>query len=323
MIDNTGRSIDYLRISITDRCNLRCVYCMPEDGMPNLTHTDILRYEEFLRLVRVMTGLGVRHVRVTGGEPMARRGCLDFIRELHSIPGIETISMTTNALLLDGRVDEAADAGLDALNISMDTLHPQRFAAMTRGGDVTRVLRVIRDALRRGLRVKINAVPVRGMNDGDLVDLARLAQHDPVHVRFIELMPVGFGAKLEPIPSDEVLSQLRAAFGELTPDTEKHGFGPARYVKPQGFAGSLGVISPMSHEFCDACNRVRLTSEGYLKLCLNHTAGADLRAMLRSGCGDEELTRTIRDAIAHKPNRHGFDTVVDDRENKAMNEIGG
>ncbi|MCI7736724.1 MAG: GTP 3',8-cyclase MoaA [Clostridiales bacterium] len=323
MLDDCGRRIDYLRISITDRCNLRCVYCMPEGGVSTLRHSDILSYEEIVRLTGLLTRLGVRHLRVTGGEPMARRGCLDLVRRLHGLRGVETIAMTTNALLLRGRVAEAREAGLDALNISLDTLDPATYAAMTRGGRVEDVLSVIDDAVSLGMRVKVNAVPVRGMNDHQLAALAALARDREIHVRFIELMPVGCGAGLSPVPSDEVLKRMEAAFGPLAPDTARHGFGPARYVRPEGFAGSIGVISPMSHEFCDTCNRVRLTADGYLKLCLNHQAGLDVRALLREGADDAALLEALRAAIARKPSRHGFLEEIGDREERRMNEIGG
>ena len=323
MLDDCGRRIDYLRISITDRCNLRCVYCMPEGGVSTLRHSDILSYEEIVRLTGLLTRLGVRHLRVTGGEPMARRGCLDLVRRLHETGGVETIAMTTNALLLRGRVAEARAAGLDALNISLDTVDPATYAAMTRGGRVEDVLSVIDDAVSLGMRVKVNAVPVRGMNDHQLAALAALARDREIHVRFIELMPVGCGAGLSPVPSDEVLKRMEAAFGPLAPDTARHGFGPARYVRPEGFAGSIGVISPMSHEFCNRCNRVRLTADGYLKLCLNHQAGLDVRALLREGADDDALLEALRAAIARKPSRHGFLEEIGDREERRMNEIGG
>lgn len=323
MLDRCGREIDYVRISITDRCNLRCVYCMPERGVTGMRHEDVLSYEEIVRTVRALAALGIRHVRITGGEPMARRGCLTLVERLHAIPGIETVSMTTNALLLDGCVAWAKEAGLSALNVSLDTLSPDAYRRMTRGGDVSRVLSVTGEALALGLQVKVNAVPVRGMNEEDLPALAMLAKDRPLCVRFIELMPVGCGAALSPIPTDEVLARLCAALGPLAPDAQRHGFGPARYVRPEGFAGSIGLISPMSHEFCGSCNRVRLTADGFLKLCLNHTAGLDVRALLRGGASDDELQAALAGAIAAKPARHGFFENVGDREARRMNEIGG
>ena len=323
MLDACGRTIDYVRISITDRCNLRCVYCMPESGVSCLKHEDILTFEEIERVVRAMQRLGVRYVRVTGGEPMARLGCLELVERIHRIPGIEEIAMTTNGILLDGQVARARDAGLDALNISLDTLDPETYRRITRGGEVDKVLRVIDDALAAGLRVKINAVPVREWNEAGLTELAAMARDRDISVRFIELMPVGCGAGLSPIPSDELEARMAAAFGVLERDESHHGYGPARYVRPVGFRGSIGFISPMSHEFCDRCNRVRLTADGFLKLCLNHRAGVDLRALLREGVTDAGLERTLRDAIVHKPRRHGFTEEIEDREIRRMNEIGG
>lgn len=323
MLDACGRKIDYLRISITDRCNLRCVYCMPENGVSSISHDSLLRYEEIVRLVRLMQPLGVQKVRITGGEPMARRGCLDLVQNLHEMGGLSRIAMTTNALLLRGRMREARDKGLTSVNISLDTLDPIRYRQMTRLGDVAPVLDVIDEALACGLDVKLNAVPVRGMNENDLVSVAALAKDKPLCVRFIELMPVGCGAAFSPIPTDEVLAKMKAAFGALPPDGTRHGDGPARYVKPCGFVGSIGFIGAVSHEFCDHCNRVRLTSDGFLKLCLNHSAGLNLRELLRSGASDEQITAAIYDAIQKKPQRHGFYEVLTDREGRRMNEIGG
>ena len=323
MIDRCGRNIDYLRISITDRCNLRCVYCMPEGGVQCFRHEDVLTYEEITRVAAQAAALGVKHLRVTGGEPMARKGCLELVDMLHHIPGIETISMTTNALLLDGRVEEAKAKGLTAVNVSMDSVDAETFRAMTRGGDVNVVLRVIDEALAAGLTVKINAVPVQGMNDAGLVQLAELARTRPICVRFIELMPLGCGKALQPIPTDEMQRRMEAAFGALAEDDSVHGYGPAKYVRPAGFVGSLGFISPLSHEFCDQCNRVRLTADGFLKLCLNHKAGVDLRTLLRGGVTDEALREVLAEAIAGKPRRHGFQEQVADAESRRMNEIGG
>lgn len=323
MIDACGRTIDYVRISITDRCNLRCVYCMPAGGIEPFPHADVLTFEEIVRVTRALAQLGVRYVRLTGGEPMARKGCLELMRLIRDIEGIEEISMTTNGLLLDGRVEEARKAGLTALNISLDTLDPEAYRRITRRGELSPVLRVIDEALASGIRVKVNAVPVRGLNDAGLVDLARLAKDRPIDVRFIELMPVGCGADLVPIPPDEVYALLNCELGALRDDPERHGFGPARYAKPAGFRGSIGFISTMSHEFCESCNRVRLTADGYLKLCLNHKAGMDVRALLRNGVEDEALRSALQEAIEKKPRRHGFLEDISDREVRRMNEIGG
>lgn len=323
MLDRFGRGIEYLRVSITDRCNLRCVYCMPEEGVKSLPHAEILTFEEIGRVVRAASRLGIRAVRLTGGEPMARRGCLDLVETIAHIEGIERVAMTTNGLLLKGRMAEARARGLHSINVSLDTLVPETYRRLTRGGDVRDVLEAIDEALSQGLQVKINAVPVRGFNDRELTRLAELSRARPVDVRFIELMPVGCGASFEPVPTDRVRRMMEEAFGPLTPDDQKRGFGPARYARPDGFMGALGFIGAVSHEFCDRCNRIRLTADGRLKLCLNHQSGVDLKALLRSGADDAALTDAIGDAIERKPLRHNFGEDIDDRERRGMNEIGG
>ena len=323
MIDLQGRKIEYVRVSITDRCNLRCLYCMPEEGVEGFSHRDILTFEEITRLVRLMTRLGMHAVRLTGGEPMARRGCLDLIGMLQALPGIDRVSMTTNGILLKGRVAEAAANGLTDVNISLDTLNPEEYRQMTRGGNVSDVLDALHEALDAGLRVKVNAVPIRGLNEAGLADVAALARDLPVDVRFIELMPIGNGAHMSPIPTNEVRWKMEEAFGPLQPDESRHGMGPAVYAKPAGFTGSIGFISAMSHEFCENCNRVRVTSDGILKLCLNHRSSADLRAMLRGGASDDEILDAMRVAILSKPVRHGFSEAVEDKEQRRMNQIGG
>lgn len=323
MLDKNGRRIEYLRISITDRCNLRCVYCMPESGVSSIEHAQILSFEEITRLVRIMTGLGIKHIRLTGGEPMARRGCLDLVQSLSAVPGVESISMTSNGILLKDKVHQAKLAGLSALNISIDALNPSVYSRLTRGGDVSQALCTLRQAVEEGLHVKVNTVPIRGFNEEELTPIAHLAKEAPICVRFIELMPIGYGAQAERIPYAEVVQQLREAFGAPVEDGQTYGHGPARYVRYPDFKGAVGFISAVSHEFCASCNRVRLTADGRLKLCLNHTKGIDLRAMLRQGAEDREILDTVRSAIADKPGRHAFYESIRDHEVRSMNAIGG
>ena len=322
MKDRLGRNIEYLRVSITDRCNLRCLYCMPEAGAEALRPDELLTFGEIQRAVACLARLGIRAVRLTGGEPMARPGCLALVEMLKAVPGIDRVAMTTNGLLLKDRVAQAARAGLDALNISLDALDPDVYRRMSRGGDVGDALATLRQAVACGLRVGVNAVPVRGLNDGELEALAALARSLPVDVRFIELMPVGCGRGLEGLPNDAVAARLERAFGPLAP-SEESGPGPAVYYRPEGFQGRVGFISALGHEFCDRCNRVRLTPEGRLKLCLNHRAGLDVRAMLRGGAGDDALACAMGEAIWNKPARHGFAEAISDREFRGMNQFGG
>lgn len=323
MIDLQGRSIEYVRISITDRCNLRCLYCMPEEGVERFTHQEILTFEEIVRLARLMTPLGIHAVRLTGGEPMTRRGCLELVRMLRALPGIDRVAMTTNGILLKGRVAEAAQKGLTDVNVSLDTLDPETYRRITRCGDVADVLSMLREAVEAGMRVKLNAVPIRGLNEKDLAQIAALAKDQPIDVRFIELMPIGSGADLTPIPTDEVLGRIEAAFGPLQKDETRRGMGPAVYGKPAGFVGTIGFISAVSHEFCQRCNRVRITSDGLLKLCLNHRSNLNVKAMLRGGASDAEIMEALQAAILRKPAHHGFSEVVEDKEARRMNQIGG
>ena len=323
MRDLQGRSIEYVRVSITDKCNLRCLYCMPESGVGYIPHGELLSFQEIRRAVACMAGLGIHAVRLTGGEPMARRGCLELVSMLKQTPGIDRVTMTSNGILLRGRVAEAVAAGLDALNLSVDSLSPEVYARMTRGGNLADALSTLHEALECGLSVRLNVVPVRGLNEDDLCALAGLARTLSVDVRFIELMPVGRGGAFEPVPMDEVRGRIEDAFGPLKPDDAPRGLGPAVYCRPEGFTGSLGFIAAISHAFCEGCNRVRLTPEGRLKLCLNRVAGLDLRALMRGGCTDAQLTEAVRSAILEKPARHGFDEPIPDRDPRGMNRIGG
>lgn len=324
MKEAANRQIDYLRISITDRCNLRCQYCMPCNGVPLISHEEMFRYEEILRVVTVAAGLGIRKVKITGGEPLLRRGVIEFIRKLRQVEGIEQVTMTTNGILLPQYLPQLADAGVEAVNVSLDTLRADTFRALTRCDGLQDVLRGIDMALSAGLRVKVNVVPVAAFNRDELPALARLAQNRPIDVRFIELMPIGCGKAFTAIPTDEVRRQLAHTFGALTPWEDRRGNGPARYASVDGFVGKIGFISPISHSFCQECNRMRLTSAGYLKLCLASDWGVDLRGLLRGGIEDGELTRILREAIMRKPLARDFAEMNASRpEQKSMFQIGG
>ncbi|HIY22591.1 MAG TPA: GTP 3',8-cyclase MoaA [Candidatus Flavonifractor merdigallinarum] len=325
MIDGQGRTIDYLRISVTDRCNLCCVYCMPPEGVEWMPHADLLSYEEIIRLCHLFARLGVRKVRLTGGEPLARKGLPQLVAGIRAIPGIESVSMTTNGIALAEQLPALLDAGLSAVNLSLDTLDRAQYAAITRRDKLEDALRGLHAALDApGLRVKLNCVPM-GENDGQLVPLAALAQDHDLAVRFIELMPIGLGGGLPGRTEEEVRARLEAAFGPMIPCSETLGAGPGHYFTLPHFLGKVGFISAMTHQFCHQCNRVRLTATGFLKTCLQYETGVDLRALLRGGADDGVLEAAIAAAIQHKPLRHHFgDAAVqraDERHN--MHQIGG
>lgn len=321
MKDQYNREIDYLRVSVTDRCNLRCVYCMPEEGVEPVAHEEILSYEEILRVCRCAAKLGFWRVKLTGGEPLVRRGVAGLAREIKAISGIRQVTMTTNGVLLGDYAEELAAAGLDAVNVSLDTLDPEAFHRITRRGELSRVLDSIDRALAAGLRVKLNCVPTRGNDEAER--LAALAKDRPIDVRFIELMPVGEGDPSEGVPADEIRARLAAAYGPLTEYPGEWGNGPASYCDIPGFAGKIGFISAMSHRFCGGCNRVRLTATGFLKLCLHFDEGTDLRGLLRGGADDAALTEAVRAAVWGKPAHHLFGETAAHVEQRKMVQIGG
>ena len=337
MQDGLGREIDYLRISVTDKCNLRCRYCMPPHGITPLAHEEILTLEEIVRLVGIMEQLGIRKVRLTGGEPMVRKNLPWLVEQIHGLCGIREIAMTTNGTLFAPQAKVYREAGLTAVNISLDTLDPERFRCITgcdradRAAGVDSVLRAIDAALEQQLRVKINCVPCVEMNGDDIEGIAALAADRPVDVRFIELMPIGCGKNYTGIPSEEILRRLEQRFGKAiavpgksplavagrAADPYEKTDGPAEYYQFPGFSGRIGFISPISHKFCRECNRVRLTCEGRLKLCLHYDRGLELKPLLRSGASDEEIGRQIINALKEKPSEHHF------REKAAGEELPG
>ncbi|MBN1261969.1 MAG: GTP 3',8-cyclase MoaA [Anaerolineae bacterium] len=307
-LDTFDRPIDYLRVSVTDRCNLRCVYCMPEAGVPFIPHPHILRYEELTRVVQVAVAMGLAHVRLTGGEPLVRKGIVDLVQGLAAIPGLDDLSMTTNGMLLESYAAPLAKAGLHRVNVSLDTLRQERFQAITRLGSLDRVLRGRQAAVDAGLTpVKVNTVVVRGMNDDEIVDLARLTFLPGWHLRFIEVMPLGEGAHWARdgvAPATEIRARVEEALGALTPVRKGTGAGPARVYQLPGAEGTLGFISPVTEHFCHTCNRLRLTSDGKLLPCLMSNRAIDLRTPLRNGASDDDLQALFEQAIRAKPRGH-------------------
>ena len=320
MKDGFGRTIDYLRISVTDRCNLRCRYCMPEEGVDQLSHEEILRYEDVLRLASIFAKLGVRKVRLTGGEPLARKGLAALVEGLRAIDGIREVAVTTNGTLLTDQLPGLLAAGLTGVNISLDTLREETFSQITRREGVGRTVAAIDACLAAGLPVKVNCVPIAP--EEELVELAGLAKDRPLAVRFIELMPIGLGKDLRGRREDELRALLERAYGPMAPYEGHLGSGPSRYVAPSGFQGQIGFISSLSHQFCDRCNRVRLTANGFLKTCLQYDRGVWLRPLL--GGPDEGLEEAILAAVRDKPAAHQFAKgQVAGGERHIMSQIGG
>lgn len=307
MFDSTQRSIHYLRLSVTDLCNLRCRYCMP-DGVEKLEREAVLTYEEFLRLAALFAQCGIDTVRVTGGEPLVRKGVDQLVAGLKAIPGIRKVTMTTNGILLARQLPALQKAGLDSVNISLDTLRPEVFAQITARDEFSHVMEGIRAALASGLPVKLNCVPQVGVNEGELEDLAALTEKHPLQVRFIEMMPIGYGAAMPCISGPDLRQRFARRWPELQPATgAAFGDGPAVYYTVPGWQGSVGFIAAVHGKFCASCNRVRLTSQGFLRPCLASEAGCDLRALVRGGASDAELLQAIRETIWAKPREHHFE----------------
>ena len=301
MFDSSSRNIHYLRLSVTDLCNLRCRYCMP-DGVEKLEREAVLTYEEFLRLAALFAQCGIDTVRVTGGDQL--------VAGLKAIPGIRKVTLTTNGILLARQLPALLNAGLDSVNISLDTLRPEVFQRITARDGFSHVMEGLRAALDSGIPVKLNCVPQAGVNEGELEDLAALAEAHPLQVRFIEMMPIGYGAAMPCISGPALRERFARRWPEFTPlpaaQSAVLGDGPAVYYTVSGWEGDVGFIAAVHGKFCASCNRVRLTSQGFLRPCLASEAGCDLRELLRSGATDAALSQAIRQTIWAKPREHHF-----------------
>ncbi len=303
--DSFQRPLNYLRISVTDRCNLRCTYCMPSEGISLMPHEDILSYEEICIVARAAAELGIVKVRLTGGEPLVRAELTNLVAMLARIEGIDDISLTTNAVLLQCCADELKSAGLRRVNVSLDSLRSDRFQRITRVGNLDDVLGGIEAARQAGLDpVKTNTVVVRGMNDDEVLDFARLTIEDEWHVRFIEYMPFSNGKKVDHllVPVSEIKQRIET-LSKLEPSLSSGG-GPARYFRLPGARGTIGFISPVSEHFCRSCNRLRLTADGKLRPCLFSDTEIDLREPLRQGAAADDIKRLIQEAASCKPEGH-------------------
>ncbi len=326
MLDRRNRRLDYLRLSVTDRCNLRCVYCMPCKGVPKLPHEEILSYEELHRLTRIAVGLGVRKIRLTGGEPLVRKGIWDFIARLSRLEGLRDLALTTNGVYLSDKIERLKSAGIRRVNISLDSLRRERYRAITGFDCLNQVMEGIRRAEEEGLDpIKINVVLIEGLNDDEVTDFGRLSLEYPYHIRFIEYMPLGGtarGGPLRHVPDDVVKARLET-LGELEPVENLPLDGPAQRFRFAGARGEIGFISALSHHFCHACNRMRLVPSGRLRPCLLSDVEEDLKAPLRRGASDEELARIFLKAAAKKPASHGLAAETLLSVSGQMSDIGG
>lgn len=326
MQDAFKRDINYLRISVTDRCNLRCVYCMPPEGVKHVPHREILTIEEIETLVKAAAGVGIRKIRLTGGEPLVRKGLTKLVKSIAAIDNIDDIALTTNGILLEQMGKELKDAGLKRVNISLDTLNPRRYREITRLGRLEDVKRGIDVALRLGLHpVKINTVVVRGFNDDEVLDLAKLALDYPLHIRFIELMPIGQSdpwAGERFVSAGEISARIEAGLGKFQAVNKPAGAGPARYYRFPGAPGTVGFITAISDHFCATCNRLRLTATGRLRPCLYSDREIDIKGPLRGGASLLELSRLFVQAVKKKPDRHNMAGGWKDKM-KLMSQIGG
>ncbi|MBC2714715.1 MAG: GTP 3',8-cyclase MoaA [Desulfobacteraceae bacterium] len=306
LVDPYKRHLNYLRISITDRCNLRCVYCNPRSSKQKLRHKDVLRYEEILRLARIGVSLGINKIRVTGGEPLVRKGCCDFLEHLAAIDGLKDISLTTNGVLLKQNIDKIASAGVKRLNISLDTLNPEKYQQIT-GHDVFKqVWEGIELALQKGFDpIKLNVVAINGVNDDELIQLAELSFKYPFHIRFIELMPIGTTSApvANPLLIPEIKKKIQI-LGDLIPIQKDINDGPAKRYKFKDAMGEIGFISPVSKHFCKGCNRLRLTADGHILTCLLSDICEDIKSPLRLGLLDNDLKTVFLKAVARKPFQH-------------------
>ena len=323
MKDRFGREIDYLRVSVTDNCNLRCVYCMDEKDNKFLKKDEKLTDDEIYRVVKESAKLGIKKVRITGGEPLVRPGVVDLIGKINSIEGIEEIYLTTNGILLADRLDELVKNGLKGVNISLDSLKEDRFNKLTRLGHVDNVLAAIDKAISLGIKVKLNTVIVNDINKDEIMDFVNLTKEKEIDVRFIELMPIGIAINYKGVANEEVLNIIRRKASDFEEVVRNQSGGPATYIRLNGAKGKVGFISAMSNCFCEDCNRIRLTPEGFLKQCLHFDYGVDLKSMLREGVNDEKLKEVIYNNIYDKPEKHLFLEDSEHKELKFMNQIGG
>ena len=319
MRDQFNREINYIRISLTDRCNLKCKYCRP-DLSSKLTHADILTYEEILRLCQNLVKLGVKRVKLTGGEPLLRKDCVDFLQRLKALEGVEQVTLTTNGTMLREHLPTLKAIGIDGLNISLDSCNAKNYAEITGSDCLEKVLAALDEAYLAGLPVKINCVPLSNMQLVDLLAMLELVKERNIPLRFIELMPLNCNSELKGLSGVAIRKSLCEAGIKLSEEKSLFGNGPAVYYRAEGYTGALGFIEPLHNKFCDSCNRIRLTASGLLKPCLYTAETCDLKALLRNEASDEKLVEALSQAIYAKPQGHAFEISP---ANFPMSAIGG
>ncbi len=326
LIDQQNRRLNYLRISITDRCNLQCIYCMPCEGIAKLRHEDILTYEEILRLARIAVKLGVDKIRLTGGEPLLRKGIFEFLPRLTFLSGLKDVSLTTNGLYLKDNLEKVRSSGIKRINVSLDTLHQERFERITGYDGFQKVWDGIELARKLNFQpIKINVVVIKGMNDDEILDFAKLSKHYPYHIRFIEYMPFGVtnqDAPLQFVPN-YLLREQFGRLGNLVPIQRAEYDGPVERFKFEGACGEIGFISPLTHHFCPSCNRLRLTASGYIRPCLLSDQEEDLKGPMRSGASDNDLAQIFLKAAFNKPYSHHLTSKGPISFSGQMSSIGG
>ncbi|MBU3137188.1 GTP 3',8-cyclase MoaA [Clostridium gasigenes] len=323
MEDKYGRKIDYLRISVTDNCNLRCIYCMKENHNDFLSSDKKLTDNEIYRIVLESAKLGIKKIRFTGGEPLVRKDIMDLIGRINKIEGIEEIYLTTNGILLLDQVENLAANGVKGVNISLDSLKPDRFKTLTRRGELKKVLEVIDKCIEHNIKVKLNTVIIGDINQDEILDFVELTKQKAIDVRFIELMPIGQGKLFKPVKNTKILEIIKSEYKELAEINRNISEGPAKYIRVNNSLGRVGFISAISNCFCDYCNRIRITPDGFLKQCLHWNYGVDLRTLIRNGISNEELNNIIKNNIYNKPEKHLFNEQNKNEEIRFMNEIGG
>ena len=322
MIDKFGRKVDYLRISVTENCNLKCIYCI-DDNILNTYKNDILSDDEIVKIATECASLGIKKIRITGGEPLVRKNIENLIYRLNNIKEIEEIYITTNGVLLNDKIEILKENGLTGVNISLDSLNKDRFKKLTKFDKLKEVLLSIDKALELGLKVKINTVIVDDINKDEIIDFVKLTKDKNIDIRFIELMPIGAAKKYKGISNEEILNIIKNNFKNIQVENKSKRSVPANYIRVDNYKGKIGFISPISNCFCEDCNRIRLTSTGFLKKCLHYNYGIDLKKHIRSNISNKDLKELIYLNIYDKPQNHLFMKDCDDKENKYMNQIGG